>query len=68
MSAPVGSDRCEFHHVQFPFGLFIGDESLFTAKMTEQFLTAYSSIRHPSPPSITPQPTDYEYDRRKVTE
>jgi hypothetical protein len=48
--------------------LFTGGESLPTAKMAEQFLTAYSSIRHPSPSSVTPQQTDYKYDRPKVTE
>ena len=26
MPALVGSDRCEFHHVRFPFGLLMGEE------------------------------------------
>ena len=34
--------------------LFTGGESLRTGKMIAQFLTAHSSIRHPSPLSVTP--------------
>ena len=33
--------------------LFTGGESLRTAKIIDQFVTAHSSIRHPSPLSVT---------------